>query len=480
MLRNNYSHGMSVTANSFPTVTNCAFTNNGERAVEGLALAAVPGFTNNTATGNVGNFMSVTSATITAPLTIGSQSILEGALMMSANLNVQPSGTLVVEQGVNFKFTAAYEVVVDGSMHLRGTSYEPIVFTDDADDSVAGDTNNNGPSIGSPTSWRGITILPTALYCPLEHVVIRYTGSAFVPALTCSSPQASLRCLRADHAYDRGFVLNGLSSTPTNLVAWACGGFGVQLVGGNFQVAHATCAGNGTGIRRENAWSGLVLNSNSYGNTTNFANFGAGAQVATSNGGFAGVNGNLNLNPQFLNQAQGDLHLGSSSPCLGNAEVLAAFFAQKDFDENSRLLDHALIGLPLPDMGAFEYSPWNMTVTGVARPGSVITYTMTGPPAESLWVLGALDGTTAIIPYGMLLSGAVPGQSDQDPRLQPRPVLLADPREFQPLLVVRHSMTQLPRPAPRLDPLFCQLRRCDRLQPVPKLVAIDREQLATE
>jgi hypothetical protein len=409
VIRNNYTHGMNLNNNSFPSVSNCTFTNNSGRAIANAPFAAVPGFTNNNASGNAGNHMQVVSGTVSGTLRVGPQSILEGALMMSTTLTVPFGNHLIVEQGVNFKFDGSYEVVVDGQLQLLGTGYEPIVFTGAADDSIAGDTNSNGPSSGSAAAWRGVTF-HTGSLGQVENVIIRYAGSGFVPALTSSSTGVTLRSVRADQAYSTGFELQALASTPVNLVAWGCG-TGIHLAGDSFLVVHATASGNNVGMRAEPAWTGSVVNSIAYGNGTNFSNFGAGAQVLRSNGGFTGNNGNFNLDPLFENAAAGDFHLSLLSPCLGAADLYHALLTQKDFDENSRILDHALTGAPAADMGAFERPAWDMAVAGQARPGSTLTFTLSGPPGESFIALGLVNGTIPIFPYGILLAGATLGSS---------------------------------------------------------------------
>jgi hypothetical protein len=410
--RNNYTDGMQLNASSLPTVTDCTFNDNNGVAVAGMPLAAVAGFTNCVASGNAGgNYMQVTSATVDGYLKIGPQSILNGALMVATHVTVGATGTLVVEQGVAFKFTAGYEVTVNGAIDLRGTGYEPIVFTDDADDSVAGDTNNNGPSVGSPASWRGVVVTAGAGPSRIENVVIRYPGSGYVPGLTSSSPNLTVRAVRVDRGYDRGFALSALASSPTNLIAWGCGGYGIHVSAGTFDLVHATSTGNGTGIRRETAWTGYVHNSIVYGNATNFSNFGTGTTVMSCNGGFTSVNNNVNVDPLFVDGPNGDLHLGASSPCLGLGQFYPAQYAAKDFDENSRMLDHALVGWPAPDLGAYELPAWTMAVGGVARPGSTLTFTLSGPSGDSFVGLGLLDGATPILPYGMLLAGQSPGIS---------------------------------------------------------------------
>jgi hypothetical protein len=410
-IRNCGFRAMDLNNNSLPTVTGCTFLDTPHVAVDQVPLAAVPGFTNNTASGNAGNYMRVTSATVGGVLTIGAQSIMNGALLMSTGINVQSAGVLTVNQGVVFKFDGGYDVVVDGSARFKGTAFEPVVFTDDADDSIAGDTNNNGPSGGGVNAWRGIVFNSGAIASSAENVLVRYTGSGFAPGLVSSSPGVTLRSVRCELTGWYGFVLSAVSGNAMNLVAWNCSARGIHLTGGSFNVLHATVYGSSDGIRAEAAWTGNVVNSISYGNTTNFANFGAGAQVQFSNGAFSGMNGNINSDPQFVDAPAGDLELTVTSPCINTADLLTAVSVLKDHGENSRILDATLSGFPGADMGAYEYGVWDMTVSGVPKIGTTVTFTVTGPPGASLYVLGILDGVYGLSPYGILNAGAIPGVS---------------------------------------------------------------------
>jgi hypothetical protein len=404
VVRNNFSHGMDLNGNSRPTVTDCSFTGNGGIAIANVAIDALPGLSNNTATQNAGgNFVQVTSGVVSASLRTGSQSQINGVLVLEADINVAANAIWTVEQGVVWKVRGQRQVVVNGSAQLLGTGYEPIVFTDFADDSVVGDTNGNGATNGSPTAWYGLTIAG-AVPSRLENVVVRFGGAAFQPGVSCSNPLASLRAVRADRCFARGFAI-AAASLATDLVAWGNGQDGFHLTGGSFDLVHATANGNGTGIRRDSAYAGTVVNSISHGNATNFTNF-PSAQVRSSCG-FAGGANNIDVDPQFVNAAVGDLHLQASSPCLGAADLVFGVLAIKDHDENSRVTDHLLNGAALPDMGAFERQVWEMSVTGTPRPGSTVTFQLNGPPGFSFWAWGVLDGAVPFHPYGVLLVGDV-------------------------------------------------------------------------
>jgi parallel beta-helix repeat protein len=406
-IRNCWLEGMDLNGGSFPTVAGCNFVNNAGAAVQNVPLAAVPGFTNNTASGNSGNYMQVVSATISTNLTIGAQSILNGALVLSTTVAVQPTGSLTLNQGVVFKFSGGHEVNVDGALHLKGTAYEPVVLTGFADDSRAGDTNNDGPSSAAPAAWRGITFAAGALPSTLENVLIRYTGSGYVPGMT-SAANVTLKSVRVDHAWTHAFSLPAAAGSPSNLVAWGCLANGIHLTGGTFTLIHATAAGGAVGFRAEPAWSGSVINSISSGNASNYSGFGAGGAVSYSCGAFNGFNNNIDVDPQFTDLAGGDLRLLPTSPCVNAAEPFTAFGVQKDHDENSRILDSALTGALGADMGAFEVAAWDMNVTGVPKLNSPLTFTVNGPVGDSIYVLGLLDGVLPLPPWGLLLAGMIP------------------------------------------------------------------------
>lgn len=172
------------------------------------------------------------------------------------------------------------------------------------------------------------------------------------------------------------FSLSAAAGDATNLVAWGNGSDGIHLTAGTFLLVHATAAANGVGIRRENAWTGTVINSISWSNTTSFVNFPA-AQVLASDGFVAGT-GNLNVDPQFVAPPTGNLHLQRGSPCLGVADVGFGLTTLAGHDENSRPTDHLLSGACTPDMGAFELQVWKMSVDGTPRPGSTITIELSG------------------------------------------------------------------------------------------------------
>ncbi|MCA9320020.1 MAG: hypothetical protein KDB53_04760, partial [Planctomycetes bacterium] len=133
-------------------------------------------------------------------------------------------------------------------------------------------------------------------------------------------------------------------------------------------------------------------------------------EILSSNGDpspGAAAFGNLNLDPLFENAALGDLRLGAGSPCLGVADQGVADLIKVDALEASRSADHALSGIVLPDMGAYERKTWSLEVTGLATMGGVQTYNLVGPSTGlGAVLLGVSEFPFYYVEYGYLLIGA--------------------------------------------------------------------------
>lgn len=69
----------------------------------------------------------------------------------------------------------------------------------------------------------------------------------------------------------------------------------------------------------------------------------------------------VGIDPQFVDPVNGDFHLQSGSPLIDAGT--AAIFARGDLDNVSRIVDSDLDGSLLPDIGAFESSPLQLSVT---------------------------------------------------------------------------------------------------------------------
>ncbi|MEX0321331.1 MAG: right-handed parallel beta-helix repeat-containing protein [Puniceicoccaceae bacterium] len=96
------------------------------------------------------------------------------AITLTSNHTVQEGATLTVNPGTIVKLVRYAGLVVDGQLIAEGTQGEPIHFTSSEDDSVGGDSNNNGDATtGSPDWWASIHVRnngsATLNYCRITY-----------------------------------------------------------------------------------------------------------------------------------------------------------------------------------------------------------------------------------------------------------------------------------------------------------------------
>jgi hypothetical protein len=415
IVESSVQHGLNdaldLSNTSFPKVRRCSFDDCGLVAADNVPLGAIGGFLDNTASGNgLFDTIRVTSNGVVDGAEVERHNAFNGDGVFVLTTAPAIGGVrLSLRQGVIFKFTATTLVNVNGALDLDGSGFDPVVLTTITDDGFGGDTNKDGggtaPAAGA---WGGVAYNSSGMSSLAAYATLRYAGSGGNPALRSSSPDLTLNAVRAEFAQGDGFRLSGLAGDATNLVALKCGADGVELTGGAFDVLFATVQGaGGTGILGSAGHTGTVSSSISRGNAVApIAGFAAG-EVFFSNVGptHAGVNGNIDADPQFVDVAGGDLCLGPASPSLNAGEYAVALLVRKDRDERSRALDHDLSGAMLPDMGAYERSTYELTVAGEPRPGSVLVFRVVGPPGTATFHLGDGAGFEVLDPLGFRTVG---------------------------------------------------------------------------
>lgn len=77
----------------------------------------------------------------------------EAAIYVESTLTVDPGSTLTLREGTVLKFARYNGIDVRGRLSVEGTAARPVHFTDYRDDSVGGDSNNDGAASAPGRGW---------------------------------------------------------------------------------------------------------------------------------------------------------------------------------------------------------------------------------------------------------------------------------------------------------------------------------------
>ena len=383
------------------------FVNNVGDPLAGAGLGALPNFSENTATGNAaGNFFAAGGQSLTGlgKLEIGPEQF-PGPVLVCGGL-IASCGTgdeLTFNVGVILKSRRGISLTVNtGQLHLLGRPANPVVTTRLDDDAFGGDTTNNGTGAAG-IAWSGIFVRSRAETSTIEHAILRRANVG----VSCQSGKLTLRNTRVEVFSNRTtFSLSRLAGHADNLVViGARAAFAIGSSTATFDLRHATVASCATGIIAGSSWPGAVRNSNFFGQTT--ANFGSGittAKVFNTNGGFAGQNGALNVDPQFRDLPNRGVHLKVTSPIADRGDLGTGLAAGQGHLGFPRVLTGPTDGFA-PDMGAFEFAETGIKVAGEPNIGETRTIPNWGNPLAATLLLGVFDGTLPIPGIGTILIG---------------------------------------------------------------------------
>lgn len=83
-----------------------------------------------------------------------------------------------------------------------------------------------------------------------------------------------------------------------------------------------------------------------------------------------GINGNISVDPLFVDPTSGDFHLQTGSPAIDAGDSSVPELPPTDLDENVRIQDGNGDGVAVVDMGAFEFGRLAISVNIDIKPGS--------------------------------------------------------------------------------------------------------------
>jgi murein DD-endopeptidase MepM/ murein hydrolase activator NlpD len=256
IIKNN-KYALAITANSEATISSNQFLNNNDPFFVNEAPVNVensyPILENNSASSNDFNGIKIRWA---SPM--NRDYTLKADLPYTLyNSSVAAGSTLTIEAGVIFKQSADSILSVDGTLIAEGTSDAPIVFTSMKDDTLGGDTNNDGGA-GLPVGgdWPWIVLNSSSQNSIFNHLIVRYGGYYWLHGETDgeirientnATIENTLIELSKDYPAAYGLHLKNSDSTINNSI-FQNQFTGLWIEGGSPQINNSSFINNKLGI----------------------------------------------------------------------------------------------------------------------------------------------------------------------------------------------------------------------------------------
>lgn len=309
------NNGMNFASSSEPcSIEGCTVTNFGADAIAGVRLDRVPDFRRNSASGCVLNTIRVAEGSVDGNVEIARDNLINGNLVVTPSIVITPTGRLTLRPDVALRMAFDTRISVSGGLDVPSTFERPVVITSASDQRVA-DDEGNAP--GGAGQWRGVQFEANAGTSTLRGLVIR-NGGRFIPNVFVLGGDVSLEEVRSETSTSAAYRFDVAPTRALRLAAWrTVGGFDIVAPDAALyrQLTAAGCTAYG--VRATSGFLGAIADSISVGLGASNYVLPAGA-LRFSNGDPAavGTDGNIDVDPLFVDEPNGDLNLAMGSPSI--------------------------------------------------------------------------------------------------------------------------------------------------------------------
>jgi hypothetical protein len=376
----------------------------GDSNEDGNKTVPVPGDWNGiTASGQFNSAMDVQVRYVieTETGTIASSQVWLGGVeyYITGNITVPTNVTLTIDPGAIIKFNLGLNMTIDagGALIANGTVAQPIIFTS-INDQTVGTSTNGVPTIPAAGDWDSIYL--KGGNATFDHAMIRYGGgpdalNSGLISITVAGSVLSVSDSILSQGFYKGIQAEYGTANVTNCLITGCdrgiqpGLNGPTLV----NVVNCTLDNNNIGIWAHggvlNLYNTIISDS-----LTTGLEYCCGSSLAivdhcdiwsAAGNNYSGssdqtsINGNISVNPKFVNPSQGNFELNYGSTCIdaadGSVATLTDLTGAPRYNDPRTTVKTGVTNANgvYPDMGAYEFvetapSDIDLIATAVAGP----------------------------------------------------------------------------------------------------------------